>query len=90
MEGERGLSLRSKPYEEAQRVQDLDTDGWREVISEVSLEAESVQVTVYKHLVMKVWVLRIGCLSKNNNYTTFDAKQQAKRFFGSYDDFEVG
>jgi hypothetical protein len=33
----------------------------------------------------KVWVLRNSCLSKNNNFMTFDAKQQAKRFFGSHD-----
>jgi hypothetical protein len=31
---------------------------------------------------------RIGCLSKNNKYTTF--KQQAKRFFGIHDGLEVG
>jgi hypothetical protein len=89
MEGER-LSLRSQPYEETQRVQDLGTDGRREVISEVSLEAELVQTTDYKYLGSKVWVFRIGCLSNNKNYTTFDAKQQAKRFFGSYDGFEAG
>jgi hypothetical protein len=67
-----------------------NAEGWRELISEYGLEAELVQTTDYKHLGAKVWVLRIGCLSKNNNYMTFDAKQQAKRFFGSHDGFEAG
>jgi hypothetical protein len=51
---------------------------------------ELEKATDRKHLGIKVWVLRIGCLSKNNNYTTFDAKQQAKRFFCSHGGFDAG
>jgi hypothetical protein len=32
---------------------------------------------------IKVWALRIGCLGNKNKNTTFNAKQQAKRFFVS-------
>jgi hypothetical protein len=39
---------------------------------------------------MKLCGLRIGYLSRNNNYTTFDAKHQAKMFFSNHDGFEAG
>jgi hypothetical protein len=60
------------------------------LISEFGLEMELEQANDRKHLGMKVLVLRIGCLGKNNNYASFDVKQQAKRFFCSHDGFDAG
>jgi hypothetical protein len=61
---------------------------WDSLKSEFSLDIELEQASHNQYLGRKVWVVRIGCLSNHNNNTTFNAKQQAQRFFDGESDFD--
>jgi hypothetical protein len=64
---------------------------WNRLKSEFCLDVELVPVKDINYLCSKnVWVFRVGCLSENNHNTTFDAKQQARRFLAGEGDFHAG
>ena len=79
-----------EPHKFRNNVLTANRNRWEDLKNEYCLDIEVERVSGGRYLGKKLWLLRIGSLSSHNSYKTFDAKQQAKRFFVGGDGFEEG